>query len=89
MERNREKRHVLKALLQEAFENQLRVTLIRSADLRYSRMRGSGKTPVRTEQARWNRVNLRPLHCHSGSAGDVFARISRAFQICLYAAVEV
>ncbi len=72
MERNREKRHVLKALLQEAFENQLRVTLIRSVDLRYSRMRGSDKTPgaVRTEQARWNRVNLRPLHCRSGSAED-------------------
>ncbi len=45
MERNREKRHVLKALLQEAFEDRLRVTLIRSVDLRYSRMRGSGKTP--------------------------------------------
>ena len=45
MKRNREKRHVLKALLQEAFEDQLRVTLIRSVDLRYSRMRGSDKTP--------------------------------------------
>ncbi len=44
MERNREKRAWLKALLQEAFEDQLRVTLIRSVDLRYSRMRGSGKT---------------------------------------------
>lgn len=43
MERNRERRLVLEASLQEAFEDQLRVALMGSVDSRYSRMRGSGK----------------------------------------------
>ena len=43
MERNRERRLVLEASLQEAFEDHLRVALIQPVDLRYSRMRGSGK----------------------------------------------
>lgn len=51
MESNREKRRELKALLREAFENQLRVALIRSVDLRYSLMRGSDE-PLRAHGAR-------------------------------------
>lgn len=43
MESNREKRVKLKALLREAFENQLRVALIQPVDSRYSQMSGFGQ----------------------------------------------